>query len=132
MVLAASGTTSRPAAAEPPAGFALHHSPQPVPEIQFEDGEGEPRSLADFRGQVVLLNVWATWCAPCRREMPTLDRLQAELGGPDFQVVALSIDRQGRAAVEEFYEEIGLETLPIYVDSSGASQRALRVLGIPT
>ena len=56
-------------------------------------------SLADFRGKVVLLNIWATWCAPCRREMPTLERLQAELGGPDFEVVALSIDRQGRPVV---------------------------------
>ena len=132
IVLAASGTASQPAAAEPPAGFALHDSPRPVPEISFEDGEGETLSLADFNGKVVLLNIWATWCAPCRREMPTLDRLQAELGGSDFEVVALSIDRQGVPVVEAFYQEIGLETLPIYVDPSGASQRALRVLGIPT
>ena len=97
-----------------------------------ENGPGEAMALADFRGSVVLLNVWATWCAPCRREMPTLDRLQATLGGSDFQVVALSIDRKGLPAVQEFYAELGLETLPIYVDETGEAQRALNVLGLPT
>jgi thiol-disulfide isomerase/thioredoxin len=116
----------------PPPVFSMRTTPQPLPEIQFENRQGEAMSLADFRGKVVLLNIWATWCAPCRREMPTLDRLQATLGGPDFQVVALSIDRQGLPAVQEFYEEIGLETLPIYVDRSGSAQRALSVLGVPT
>ena len=110
----------------------MHDSPKPLPEIQFENGQGEGMSLADFRGKVVLLNIWATWCAPCRREMPTLDRLQAELGGPDFQVVALSLDRKGLPIVQEFYKELGLETLPIYVDESGKAQRALSVLGLPT
>jgi len=118
--------------AQAPAGFAVHESPRPLPDVRFENGQGEAMSLADFRGKVVLLNIWATWCAPCRREMPTLDRLQAELGGPDFAVVALSIDRKGLPAVKKFYEEIGLEALPIYVDQSGSAQRALRVLGIPT
>jgi len=122
----------QPAGAQPPAGFVVHESPRPVPEIQFENGQGEAISLADFRGKFVLLNIWATWCAPCRREMPTLDRLQAELGGPDFAVVALSIDRKGLPAVQEFYAELGLETLPIYVDETGAAQRALSVFGLPT
>jgi thiol-disulfide isomerase/thioredoxin len=122
----------RPAEAQPPAGFVVHESPRPVPEIEFENGQGEAISLADFRGKFVLLNIWATWCAPCRREMPTLDRLQAELGGPDFAVVALSIDRKGLPAVQEFYAELGLETLPIYVDETGAAQRALSVFGLPT
>src|SRR5699024_10766035 len=63
--------------------------PKALPELQFQDGTGRARSLADFRGKVVLLNVWATWCTPCREEMPALDRLQAKLGGPDFEVVAL-------------------------------------------
>ena len=122
----------QPAGAQAPAGFAVYESPRPLPEIRFENGQGEAMSLADFRGKVVLLNIWATWCAPCRREMPTLDRLQATLGGPDFQVVALSIDRNGLPVVQEFYAEVGLETLPIYVDQSGKAQRALRVLGVPT
>jgi thiol-disulfide isomerase/thioredoxin len=110
----------------------MHPEPRSLPQIQFENGEGETMSLADFKGSLVLLNIWATWCAPCRREMPTLDRLQATLGGADFQVVALSLDRNGLPVVQEFYAELGLETLPIYVDESGAAQRALNVLGLPT
>jgi thiol-disulfide isomerase/thioredoxin len=89
-------------------------------------------SLADLRGKVVLLNIWATWCAPCRREMPTLDRLQAEIGGPDFEVVALSIDRKGLPVVKEFYEELGLQEVGIYVDPSGKASRELSALGVPT
>ena len=116
----------------PPPAFSMRTTPQPLPEIQFENGQGEAMSLADFKGSVVLLNIWATWCAPCRREMPTLDRLQATLGGPDFQVVALSIDRQGLPVVQEFYDDLGLETLGLYVDETGGAQRALSVLGIPT
>ncbi|MGH6899662.1 MAG: TlpA family protein disulfide reductase [Geminicoccaceae bacterium] len=116
----------------PPPAFSMHAAPRPLPEIRFENGEGKAMSLADFRGSVVLLNIWATWCAPCRREMPTLDRLQATLGGPDFQVVALSIDRKGLSAVQEFYKDLALETLPLYIDETGAAQRALSVLGLPT
>ena len=122
----------QPAGAQAPAGFTVHESPRPLPKIQFENGQGEAMSLADFRGKVVLLNSWATWCAPCRREMPTLERLQAELGGPEFEVVALSLDRKGLPAVKEFYEELGLQELATYVDESGAAQRALSVLGLPT
>ena len=119
-------------AQEPPPAFFMHTAPRPLPEVRFENDQGETMSLADFRGSVVLLNLWATWCAPCRREMPTLDRLQAELGGPDFEVVALSIDRKGLPAVQEFYDELGLETLAIYFDETGEAQRALGVLGLPT
>jgi thiol-disulfide isomerase/thioredoxin len=119
-------------AQDPPPAFSMHAAPRPLPEIRFENGQGAAMSLADFRGSVVLLNVWATWCVPCRREMPTLDRLQATLGGPDFQVMALSIDRKGLPAVQEFYDELALGTLPIYVDESGEAQRALNVLGLPT
>lgn len=106
--------------------------PQPVPDIRFQDAEGRPRTLSDFRGKVVLLNVWATWCAPCRKEMPALDRLQQMLGGPDFQVVALSIDSGGAAAVRRFYDEIGIRTLATYVDPSTEATGKLRTLGIPT
>jgi thiol-disulfide isomerase/thioredoxin len=118
--------------AQAPAGFAVHESPRPLPEIQFEDGQGEAMRLADFRGKVVLLNIWATWCAPCRREMPTLERLQAELGGPDFEVVALSIDRKGLPVVKEFYDELGLQELGMYVDTSAKASRELNALGVPT
>jgi thiol-disulfide isomerase/thioredoxin len=116
----------------PPPMFSMHAAPRSLPEIRFENAEGKAMSLADFRGSVVLLNIWATWCAPCRREMPTLDRLQATLGGLDFQVVALSIDRKGLPVVKEFYEELGLQELGMYIDETGAAQRALSVLGLPT
>jgi thiol-disulfide isomerase/thioredoxin len=122
----------QPAGAQAPAGFAVHESPRPLPDIQFENGQGEAMSLADFRSRVVLLNIWATWCAPCRREMPTLERLQAELGGPDFEVVALSIDRQGREVVADFYEELGLRQLGIYIDPSAKAPRELSAPGVPT
>jgi thiol-disulfide isomerase/thioredoxin len=106
---------------EPPAGPALglHPRPQGLPELQFTDGLGAPTSLAAFRGKVVLLNVWATWCAPCREEMPTLDRLQGTLGGPDFEVVALSIDRGGVPVVRDFLRRVGILHLRPYVDTSG-------------
>jgi thiol-disulfide isomerase/thioredoxin len=125
-------TLSDALAQDVPPAFSMHPAPRPLPEIRFENGDGEAMSLADFRASVVLVNIWATWCAPCRREMPTLDRLHATLGGSDFQVVALSIDRKGLPAVREFYAELGLETLPIYVDETGEAQRALSVLGLPT
>ena len=89
-------------------------------------------SLADFRGKLLLLNIWATWCGPCREEMPTLDRLQTRLGGADFEVVALSIDREGVDAVRDFYAELELNALRIYVDTSTMTPINLNVLGIPT
>lgn len=112
--------------------FLLHDSPRVLPELRFQDGKGAQRSLSDFRGKVVLLNIWATWCATCRKEMPTLDRLQAELGGDDFEVVGLSIDRAGIPVVEEFYREIGVKALRIYVDTSEEAARLLRIFGLPT
>src|SRR5260370_1669854 len=89
-------------ATEAPANFILHEAPKQLPEIAIADGEGKVGALADFRGKVVLLNIWATWCLPCRKEMPTLDRLQAKLGGPGFEVVTLSIDPKAAAAVRKF------------------------------
>ncbi|RUY28052.1 TlpA family protein disulfide reductase [Mesorhizobium sp. M7A.F.Ca.US.001.04.1.1] len=118
-------------AIEPPQNFAVHEAPLPVPEISFEDAGGQPRTLADFRGKVVLLNIWATWCAPCRKEMPTLDRLQAKLGGPDFEVVALSIDRSPDM-VKQFFTEIGIAHLALNIDTSSKAMFALGVFGLPT
>jgi thiol-disulfide isomerase/thioredoxin len=108
------------------------HEPRALPDIVFEDGQGRKRTLGDFRGRVVLLNVWATWCVPCREEMPTLDRLQQKLGGPDFEVLALSIDADGAAAVERFYGEIGIRALATYVDSTMRATGSLAVIGVPT
>jgi thiol-disulfide isomerase/thioredoxin len=122
-------------AAEPNDGtavMALHDAPRALPELRFKDGSGEPASLTDFRGKLVLLNVWATWRGPCREEMPTLDRLQATLGEPDFAVVALSIDRAGIGVVDAFYTEIGVKNLARYIDESGRIAQQLNALGLPT
>jgi len=122
---------ARASATEPPANFAIHETPQTVPEISFQDADGKPKTLADFAGKVVLLNIWATWCAPCRKEMPTLDRLQAELGGPDFEVVALSVDRKGPEVVRKFYDEIGIKHLALNIDTSSKAMFALGAVGLP-
>jgi len=114
------------------AGVGWSDAAQPVPDIRFQDGDEKPLALSQFRGKVVLLNVWATWCAPCRKEMPALDRLQQKLGGPDFQVLALSLDSGGPAVVRQFYDEIGIRALGIYVDSTMEATGKLRALGVPT
>jgi thiol-disulfide isomerase/thioredoxin len=119
-------------AQNPPGGFIVHDAPKPLAAIDFKDGDGHPRKLADFGGIVVLLNIWATWCTPCRHEMPTLDRLQAEFGGEGFEVVALSIDRTGAGVVDKFYREIGITRLAKYIDVSGKAARDLGVPGLPT
>lgn len=112
--------------------FKLLQEPRPLPELRFTDVSGRPMTLRDFRGKVVLLNLWATWCGPCREEMPALDRLQAKLGGPDFQVVALSIDQGGVAIIQDFYRELELKALGIYNDPAMMAPSTLNVLGIPT
>lgn len=119
------------AAQEPGRNFIIHEAAKTVAEIQFEDADGRSRSLNDFRGKIVLLNIWATWCAPCRKEMPTLDRLQTALGGDDFEVVALSIDRR-MDAVRKFFAEIGIQKLATYLDSSAKATRQLGAVGLPT
>src|SRR5207244_7101611 len=113
--ITATGSTSPDRSANPLA-LSVFVQPRPVPELRIQDDQGHDLTLADFRGRVVLLNVWATWCVPCRQEMPTLDRLQARLGGRDFLVMALSIDRKGAEAVRGFYREVRVEKLAIYVD----------------
>lgn len=113
------------------AGLTLWPEPRPLAELPFVDVDGKTRSLVEFRGKVVLLNVWATWCVPCREEMPTLDRLQQRLGGEDFQVVALSIDQEGVAAVRDFYREIGIQRLDIFVDEKMHAIQALGAFGLP-
>ena len=115
-----------------PLALSVFDRPRDLPEIRFADEEGHELTLADFRGRAALLNIWATWCVPCRKEMPTLDRLQARLGGKDFLVIALSIDREGVAPVKRFYQELKFEKLAIYVDPSGKGSRALAIPGVPT
>ena len=115
-----------------PRSFVMHESPRPLPEITFADGNGEALTLADLRGKTVLLNIWATWCVPCREEMPTLDTLEAELGGPAFEVVPLSVDRAGPEAVRKFYAEIGIEHLSLYINTSMRASFDLQAPGLPT
>jgi thiol-disulfide isomerase/thioredoxin len=115
-----------------PLDFSIFDRPRALPEIRFVDNQDHDLTLGDFRRRVVLLNVWATWCVPCREEMPLLDRLQAKLGGEEFLVIPLSIDRQGVAAVKRFYRELALEKLGMYVDPSGRASRALGLPGVPT
>ena len=116
----------------PTLGLMPLASPRAIADVAFEDADGNKRTLAQFRGKSVLLNVWATWCGPCRKEMPALDRLQAKLGSDDFQVLALSIDRGGVAAVKSFYDEIDVRSLGIYVDSTTDAQAKLGIVGVPT
>jgi thiol-disulfide isomerase/thioredoxin len=106
--------------------------PKPVPELTFLDGAGKEVSLADFRGNVVVLNLWATWCAPCRREMPSLDRLQAQLGDHGLKVIALSLDRGDIAKVRGFFDELKIANLGVYRDPDARANRELDALGLPT
>jgi thiol-disulfide isomerase/thioredoxin len=106
--------------------------PKPVPELTFFDAAGNQVTLADFQGEVVVLNLWATWCAPCRREMPSLDRLQARYAGNGLEVVALSLDRGDVAKIREFFEELGIANLAIYQDPQARASRELGAPGLPT
>lgn len=114
------------------AGGALRRGVQALPEFTFTDGEGAARSVADFAGQGLLLNFWATWCPPCVAEMPALDRLHALLKPEGFSVLALSSDRGGRAQVAPFYARVELRHLGIWLDPRGAAGRMLGVRGLPT
>ena len=114
----------------------MNKSPKPAVDISFASADGKKLTLADFKGRNVLLNLWATWCAPCRAEMPALDRLQAKLGGADFEVVAVNIDTSRLDRPKAFLDEVGVKNLSRYADSSADSFEALKVagkaLGLPT
>lgn len=112
------------------AGVSVHARPVELAPLRFTDEHGASTGLAAFRGRVVLLNVWATWCPPCREEMPTLDRLQRQLGGPGFEVVTLSIDSGGLPVVQAFFRQIGTRHLRPYLDGSHTGA-ALVGAGIP-
>jgi len=111
--------------------FARPATPKPIPELRFNDADGRAHTLAEFRGKMVLLNIWATWCEPCREEMPALDRLQAKLGGQRFQVVALSVDQQGLAIARRFYADVGIRALPLYIDPTARAAFTLDAAGLP-
>lgn len=101
------------ASAETKGEFVTHAQPRALGPVSFEDANGEKHALSDYHGKLVLVNMWATWCLPCRQEMPSLERLQARLAGRPFAVLPLSIDRLGATWVKRFYERVEIRTLPI-------------------
>ena len=128
---------SAPEGAAPPlAGwmenFAAAPAPAPAPAAPFVGRSGETYTLDGLRGKVVLVNFWATWCAPCVRELPSLLRLQARTAGREFAVLALSQDRGGWAKIAPFLARHGLEDLAVFHDPQGRFARAAAVRGLPT
>ncbi|QXX75272.1 TlpA disulfide reductase family protein [Methylovirgula sp. HY1] len=118
------------------AALALADPPRPMPPLNFTGPDGKSVKLSDFRGRNILLNLWATWCIPCRREMPALDRLEAKAGGPDFHVVAINIDTARPERPKAFLKEIGVKNLIFYTDSKADVFQTLKqdgkVVGLPT
>jgi thiol-disulfide isomerase/thioredoxin len=111
--------------------LGFHDTPRPLPDARMIDASDAPHALADWHGKWVVLNFWATWCAPCRHEMPALDRLQAELGGDDFAVLPVATGRNPLPGITRFYEETGLANLPVLRDPTQAMSRSMGVLGLP-
>lgn len=104
-------------------------APRPLPPLVFKDEAGVDGGLDQYRGKVVVLNLWATWCAPCRKEMPALDELARLKGGPDFAVVPISLDFGGVDKPKAFLREIGVKSLPFHADPSNKLFRDLRAVG---
>jgi thiol-disulfide isomerase/thioredoxin len=114
------------------AGFVFKNAPEELPHAPFVDADGRELTLADYKGKVVLLNLWATWCAPCRKEMPGLDRLQASLGSDKFEVVAVSVDRTGVDGAKKFLEQINVRRLALLADPTARMATTLRAIGLPS
>jgi thiol-disulfide isomerase/thioredoxin len=120
------------AANQAPLGQFLPASPpRPAPQIGFTDPAGKALSLGDFAGKVVLVNLWATWCAPCRKEMPSLERLQTRFGDK-IAILAISEDIGGNKVVVPFIAKLGLKAVKVYLDPKNAVGQAFKVDGLPT
>ncbi len=111
--------------------LTFHAAPQATTDEVFIGEDGADMTLADYAGQVVVLNFWATWCAPCRAEMPGLSTLQAELGSDAFKVVTVATGRNPRPAMERFFAEIEVDNLPLHADPKQKFARSMGVLGLP-
>jgi len=122
--------TLKPLARGEVAAMAVREEPTALPELNFLSAEGEALTFADFAGQAMLVNLWATWCAPCRAEMPALAELQAELGGDDFKVLAINIDTGDVAKPKAFLDEIGVSNLGLYRDASMGVFNTLKKEGL--
>jgi thiol-disulfide isomerase/thioredoxin len=118
------------------AALTMATSPLRLPDLAFEDADGKPKKLSDWRGRTVLVNLWATWCVPCRREMPALDSLQGKLGGPNFEVVAVNIDTRDPEKPKNFLKDANLTRLDFFSDPKAKVFQELkavgRALGMPT
>lgn len=112
--------------------FVVRPEPVALPDFAFEAPDGAKVTSADLKGKVVLLNIWATWCVPCREEMPQLNALQSELGGKAFEVVALNIDKGGPEKAQKFLAETKASDLKAYYDPSGKLFATLKAVGMPT
>jgi thiol-disulfide isomerase/thioredoxin len=104
-------------------------TPLQVPDLAFSDSTGKPRRLSGWKGRIVLLNLWATWCVPCRKEMPALDALEQRLGGPEFEVVAVNIDTRNLDRPKSWLDEVGVRKLVYYTDPSGKVFQDLKAVG---
>ena len=111
------------------AAVGIASEPKRLPELTFTGADGKPRTLADFQGKTVLLNLWATWCVPCRKEMPALDALQARLGSDKFEVVAVNIDTRNLAKPKTWLQEVGITKLGYYADPSAKVFQELKAIG---
>ena len=111
------------------AAVGVTQTPKALPVLAFKGAAGADKSLADWRGRTVLLNLWATWCVPCRREMPALDALQAKLGGPDFEVVTINIDTRDPDKPKAWLNEVGIHKLRYYADSNAKVFQDLKAVG---
>lgn len=111
------------------AAFVFKKEREALPPLVFVDGTGKQRALAEWRGKVVLLNLWATWCAPCRKEMPALDALQSKLGGDKFEVVSVNIDTRDPTKPKAWFEEVGIKHLTYYADPSAKVFQELKAIG---
>ncbi|RAI45575.1 thiol:disulfide interchange protein TlpA [Rhodoplanes roseus] len=114
------------------AAVAATDAPRGLRHLAFADGSGAPKTLADWTGRTVLLNLWATWCVPCRKEMPALDALQRELGSDRFEVVAVNVDTRNPDKPRAWLKEVGIDGLAYYADPSGKVLRELGAFGLPT
>jgi thiol-disulfide isomerase/thioredoxin len=103
--------------------------PLQLPQLSFRDSNAQDRSMADFRGRTVLLNLWATWCVPCRKEMPALDALQAKLGGDNFEVVAINIDTRDAEKPKAWLRDVGISKLGYYADPTAKVFQDLKEVG---
>ncbi|MEN3931704.1 TlpA disulfide reductase family protein [Microvirga sp. W0021] len=118
------------------AAFTSSLRPEAFPDLSFKDKDGNEKTLSSFKGKTVLLNLWATWCVPCRKEMPSLDKLQAELGSDKFEVVAVSLDTSSAEKPKQWLEDNNIKNLAFYADDSGTILKTLQksghVVGLPT